>query len=59
MHENSNKAWRSTHMRIILAALRELLHEVYVAPSRRSEAKQKFQRLSKDLAQPKEGPEEK
>lgn len=58
VHENSNKAWRSAHMRVILAALRELLHEVYVVPSRRSEAKQRFYRLSQDLAQPNEGAKE-
>lgn len=37
VHENSYDGWEAKHLRIILASLSEVLHEIYVVPaSRRS-----------------------
>src|SRR5438132_1634226 len=36
VHEDSSDAWEAKHLRIILASLREVLHEVYVVPALRA-----------------------
>jgi hypothetical protein len=37
VHENSYDGWESVHLRIILASLSEVLHELYVAPAIRED----------------------
>lgn len=37
VHENSNDAWESSHLRLILATLIEILQEIYVIPAIKEE----------------------
>lgn len=37
VHEQSYDGWNAKHLRIILAALREVLHEIYVVPALRED----------------------
>ena len=49
VHENSYDGWESRHVRLILSALREILHELYVAPAQLKDRRQKFLELSGEV----------
>ena len=63
VHENSYDGWNSKHLRLILASLREMLHEIYVVPAlredkRKSILKLKEELLVKNVSSPKLGDDE-
>ena len=49
VHENAYDGWESKHVRLILFTLREILHELYVAPKLRDEKRQNILDLKKEL----------
>ena len=49
VHENSYDGWDSRHLRVILATLREILHELYVVPALRENRRQSIIELKKEL----------
>ena len=50
VHENSYDGWDAKHLRIILAALREVLHELYVAPAIREDRRKSILNLKDELS---------
>lgn len=50
VHENSYDGWEAKHLKVILAALSEVLHEVYVVPALREDRRRKVQALRDELA---------
>lgn len=51
VHENSYDGWESKHLRVILAALREVLHEIYVVPALRADRRKEILSL-RDMLNP-------
>jgi hypothetical protein len=49
VHENSYDGWESRHLRIILAALSEVLHELYVVPALREDRRKAILTLKDEL----------
>ena len=49
VHENSYDGWKSTHLRVILASLREILHEIYVVPALREDRRKSILKLKEEL----------
>ena len=49
VHENSYDGWKSQHLQIILASLREILHELYVVPALRDDRRKSILDLKKEL----------
>lgn len=49
VHENSYDGWESRHLRIILASLSEVLHELYVVPALRDDRRQSVLSLKDEL----------
>ena len=49
VHENSYDGWEGKHLRIILAALSEILHELYVLPAVRDDRRNAVLALRKEL----------
>ena len=49
VHENSHDGWESKHVRIILASLAEVLHELYVVPARRQARRKAVLNLKSEL----------
>jgi hypothetical protein len=49
VHENSYDGWESRHLRIILAALSEVLHELYVVPALREDRRKSILALKDEL----------
>ena len=49
VHENSYDGWQSQHLKIILATLREILHELYVVPALRDDRRKSILNLKKEL----------
>ncbi len=49
VHENSYDGWESKHLRIILASLSEVLHELYVVPAIREDRRQSVISLKGEL----------
>ena len=49
VHENSYDGWEARHLRIILAALSEVLHELYVLPAVRDDRRKAVLALQKEL----------
>ena len=49
VHENSYDGWEARHLRIILAALSEVLHELYVLPAVRDDRRKAVLALGKEL----------
>ena len=49
VHENSYDGWEAKHLRIILAALSEVLHELYVLPAVRDDRRKAVLALQKEL----------
>jgi len=52
VHENSYDGWEAKHLRIILAALSEVLHEMYVVPALREDRRKAILSLKSELAPP-------
>ena len=49
VHENSYDGWEAKHLRIILAALAEVLHEIYVVPALREDRRKAVLALKDEL----------
>lgn len=49
VHENAYDGWESQHLRIILASLSEVLHELYVAPALRADRRTSILSLKAEL----------
>ena len=49
VHENAYDGWESNHLRVILASLRKVLHELYVAPALRADGRKEIEKLRKQL----------
>lgn len=49
VHENAYDGWEAKHVRLILSALREILHELYVVPALREDRRQGILELQKEL----------
>ena len=49
VHENSYDGWESKHMRVILASIREILHELYVVPALRKDKRTEILNLRSEL----------
>jgi hypothetical protein len=49
VHENAGDKWESKHLRIILASLREILHEIYVEPALREDRRNSILGLKQEL----------
>ena len=54
VHEQSYDGWGAKHLRIILAALSEVLHEIYVVPALREDRRKSILALKGELTGPKE-----
>ena len=50
VHEGSYDGWSSNHVRLILASLREALHEIYVVPAKRDDRRREILALKAELA---------
>lgn len=50
VHENAYDGWESKHLRVILAALREVLHEIYVVPEIRADRRKEILTLRDALS---------
>ena len=49
VHENSYDGWGSKHVRVILASIREVLHEIYVVPALGKDRRREVLRLRSEL----------
>ena len=49
VHENAYDGWEAKHVRLILSALSEILHELYVVPALRDDRRQGILALQKEL----------
>ena len=49
VHENSYDGWEAKHVRLILSTLREILHELYVAPKLKKERREGILDLKREL----------
>ena len=49
VHESAYDGWEGKHVRLILAALREVLHQLYVVPALREDSRQSILRLKDEL----------
>lgn len=49
VHENSHDGWESKHLRIILASLSEILHELYVVPALKADRRKSIVGLKLEL----------
>lgn len=52
VHENSYDGWEAKHLRVILAALSEALHEIYVVPALRADRRRSVLALKDELIPP-------
>ena len=52
VHENSFDGWEAKHLRIILASLAEVLHEIYVVPALREDRRKAILTLKGELIPP-------
>lgn len=50
VHENSYDGWEAKHLRVILASLSEVLHEIYVVPALRADRRQAVLALKDELS---------
>lgn len=57
VHENSYDEWEAKHLRIILAALSEVLHEIYVVPALREDRRKAILALKGELVPPAVAPQ--
>ena len=49
VHENAYDGWEAKHVRLILSALREILHELYVVPALRDDRRRGILELQNEL----------
>ena len=49
VHENSYDGWNSGHLRLILASIREMLHEIHVVPALREDKRKSILKLKEEL----------
>ena len=49
VHENSYDGWEGKHLRVILATLSEVLHELYVLPALRKDRRNEIAAMKKEL----------
>lgn len=49
VHEHSYDGWQSKHLRLILASLKEILHEIFVVPALRSDRRKAIVDLKAEL----------
>ena len=49
VHESAYDGWEGKHVRLILATLREVLHQLYVVPALREDSRQSILRLRSEL----------
>jgi hypothetical protein len=49
VHENSYDGWEAKHLRVILASLGDVLHEIYVVPALRADRRQAILSLKSEL----------
>jgi hypothetical protein len=49
VHESSFDGWEAKHLRVILAAIQEVLHEIYVVPQQRAKKRQEILALRDQL----------
>ena len=49
VHESSYDGWEAKHLRIILASLSEVLHEIYVVPALREDRRKVILALKGEL----------
>ena len=49
VHENTYDGWTSGHVRLILLAIREVLHELYVTPALRADRREAVLELKREL----------
>lgn len=49
VHESSYDGWEAKHLRIILVALADVLHEIYVVPALREDRRKEILRLKENL----------
>lgn len=49
VHENALDGWDAKHLRVILAAIREVLHEIYVVPAQREDRRKAVLALKDEL----------
>ena len=49
VHENAYDGWEAKHVRLILSALREILHELYVVPALRGDRRKGILALQEEL----------
>jgi hypothetical protein len=52
VHENSLDGWEAKHLRIILATLKEVLHEIYIVPALREDRRKEILALKEKLIPP-------
>lgn len=50
VHENSYDGWEAKHLRVILAALRDVLHEIYIVPAQREDRRKSMLTLKEELS---------
>ncbi len=53
VHENSYDGWQSTHLRVFLSTIQEILNEIYVIPQIREERRNKILALRQDITESK------
>lgn len=49
VHEEANDGWDAKHLRVILASLREVLHEIFVVPELRKDRRSQILALKEEL----------
>lgn len=55
VHERSLDGWEAKHLRIIVASMKEILHEIYVVPALREDRRKSILDLKARLVGPKSG----
>lgn len=49
VHENAYDKWEARHVRLILASLRQVLHELYVVPALRTDRRREIESLRQEV----------
>ena len=51
VHENAYDKWEARHVRLVLASLQQILHELYVVPALRVDRRREIESLRKEVLQ--------
>ena len=51
VHENAYDKWEASHVRLVLASLRQILHELYVVPALRADRRREIESLREEVLQ--------